>query len=456
MHEGMSLTTPASADTTPTGAGNRRLTIVHAIWWVVVAIDALFFITGVPGLYSLLLQPCSDPTGISCSTAQPPPADFQVLQRNGWVAGEALFNVSVVVLVSLVFFAVGGLIAQRKWREPIGLFVSLVLISFGATGMSDALQVPAVPPLDFFNVLLDPLAIIFVFLQYPALAAFLLTFPNGRFAPRWSWLIIFLWIAQVLVFLTGGVAPIVGDDVGNLVLLFTVMVTWGSTIAVQVYRYARVYTPIERQQTKWVVFSLVVISIPSQIIGAILPIIWPDLNAPGSLFRLTSILNLALFWLPISLGVGIAILRSKLYDIDLLINRALVYGSLTILLALMYAVGVVGSQAIVGAITRGGDQPQSPVTIVVTTLVIAALFQPLRRRIQAFIDRRFYRTKYNVEVTLAAFGTTLRNEVNLGDLSSHLLGVVDDTMQPAHVSLWLRAVPEGNTNGPLRQPSTNS
>lgn len=406
----------------------RRLRIAHTIWLVVIVVDALFFITGVPGLYALLHHPCLE-TDFDCSTVQAPPADFQVMQQQHLVEVSAIFVLSVVVLVSLVFFAVGGLIAWRKWLDPMGLFVSAVLITFGATGISDTLQVPAVPPLDWLNPLLEPLATLFTLLQYPALAIFLMTFPNGRFAPRWTWLLVLLWVVQIGLFYTG---------MPDIVLLASIVATWGSAAAVQVYRYIRVYTPRERQQTKWVVFSLAVIAIPSQIIDAALPLIWPELNNPGSLFRLTAVLNLALFWLPISLGVGIAILRSRLYDIDLLINRALVYGSLTAILAGVYVVGVVGSQTIIGGLTPSVGANDSPLVIVVTTLVIAALFQPLRRRIQAFIDQRFYRTKYDAARTLAAFATTLRQEVDLHDLGDHLLGAVNETMQPTSISLWLR------------------
>ncbi len=431
MQESTTMATIAlKADQADAPAPNtRRLHIVHAIWLVVILVDALFFITGVPGLYTLLHHPCLE-TDFGCSTVQAPLADFQVMQQQHLVEVSAIFVLSVVVLVSLVFFAVGGLIAWRKWRDPMGLFVSAVLITFGATGISDALQVPSVPPLDWLNPLLEPLATLFTLLQYPALATFLMTFPTGRFAPRWTWLLVLLWVVQIGLFFAG--AP-------DIVLLGSIISTWGSAAAIQVYRYIRVYTPRERQQTKWVVFSLAIIAIPSQILDAAFPLIWPELDTPGSLFRLTSVLNLALFWLPISLGVGIAILRSRLYDIDLLINRALVYGSLTAILAAVYAVGVVGSQTIVGGLTHSSGEDQSPLIIVVTTLVIAALFQPLRRRIQAFIDRRFYRRKYDAEKTLVAFATTLRQEVDLGELREHLVAVVEETTQPAHISLWLRA-----------------
>ncbi len=139
----------------------------------------------------------------------------------------------------------------------------------------------------------------------------------------------------------------------------------------------------------------------------------------------------------IPLALGIAILRHRLFDIDVIINRALVYGVLTALLASLYFSGIIGAQTLVNVFTVRPKQ-ESPVVIVLTTLVIAALFQPLRSRIQGFIDHRFYRRKYDAARTLAQFGQSLRTDLELGALTDHLVTVVDETMRPAHVSLWLR------------------
>jgi hypothetical protein len=153
------------------------------------------------------------------------------------------------------------------------------------------------------------------------------------------------------------------------------------------------------------------------------------------------IINLALLGLP--LFTGIAIVRYRLYDIDIIINRTLVYGTLTATVVAVYFGGVATLQALFCALT--GQEQQSQLAIVISTLVIAALFNPLRRRIQAFIDRRFYRKKYNAAKTLEGFSLKLRDETDLKALSDDLVGVVRETMQPAHVSLWLR--PETASKG---------
>jgi hypothetical protein len=156
-----------------------------------------------------------------------------------------------------------------------------------------------------------------------------------------------------------------------------------------------------------------------------------------ALFELT-VTNLSLLLIPLS--IGIAILRYRLWDIDILINRTLVYGSLTATLGLVYYLGVVLLQGPLHLLTM----QESPVAATASTLAVVALFMPLRRRIQKFIDRRFFRTKYNAQKILEAFGARVRDEVDLKKLSEALLEVVDETMKSSHISLWLRPPPKKN------------
>jgi hypothetical protein len=221
------------------------------------------------------------------------------------------------------------------------------------------------------------------------------------------------------------------------------ILTFGAVISSQIYRYLRVSTRIERQQTKWVVFGIIIALTGTFVIFPILTFIFPtlnQLNIPSSL--ILGLISYPLVLLSLPITIGIAILRSRLYDIDVVINRALVYGTLTLLLGLVYFGLIFSSQFLF----QGMFHQNNSVAIVISTLVIAALFQPLRRRVQAIIDRRFYRRKYDAARTLAAFSATLRSEVDLYQLHEHLLAVVEETMQPTHVSLWLR--PDGHEKKP--------
>ena len=195
-----------------------------------------------------------------------------------------------------------------------------------------------------------------------------------------------------------------------------------------------------RQQIKWIAFaaSLVglvyLISLISEILFAPETLAVGDDAPPLWVEVQRNMLMLSYAGVPVA--VGFAVLKYHRYDIDVLINRTFVYGTLTVMLGLMYLGGVATIQAIFRALTGQEQQPQ--LAVVVSTLVIAALFNPLRQRIQSFIDRRFYRSKYDAAKTLETFPARLRAETDLDALSGDLVGVVRETMQPAHVSLWLR------------------
>jgi hypothetical protein len=240
---------------------------------------------------------------------------------------------------------------------------------------------------------------------------------------------IVLWPERGPALVTGDESP---SHVLNVVLLFAAVpmlfvAGLGAVTSLFVrFRQARGH---ERQQIKWFASA------------AALSLAWiivfgqSTRGLPEAIVALSSLLVFP----SIPIATGIAILRYRLYDIDVLINRTLVYGSLTLMLALIYFGGVATTQAIFGALSGQEEQPQ--LVVVVSTLVIAALFMPLRRRIQSFIDRRFYRKKYDAAKTLEAFSAKLRDETNLDALSDDLVEVVKEAMQPAYVSLWLHPDP---------------
>jgi hypothetical protein len=270
------------------------------------------------------------------------------------------------------------------------------------------------------------------FVGYMAWMLFFYLFPSGRFVPRWTRWLALCWVLFVGLWIFTPFGP---PSWPLLLFNVTVLVLWGSFPVAQLYRYARVSDAIQRQQTKWVVFGIAVA------VAGVLTTIFTvgaavDLPPEEVGPKMLSMLLMDAFMLFIPLSIGIAVLRSRLFDIDVVINRTLVYGSLTAILAFVYVGGVATTEAIFRGLFGQEQQPQ--LAIVVSTLIIAALFNPLRRRNQSFIDRRFYRRKYDARKTLEAFSARLRDETDLEALNDDLVGIVRETMQPVHVSLWLR------------------
>jgi hypothetical protein len=267
-----------------------------------------------------------------------------------------------------------------------------------------------------------------------AMLIFLYLFPDGCFVPRWSRWLALLWFAYQVpaYFLPQSAADLSGTWLGQLI--FSCLIASG--VAAQVYRYLRVASPVQRQQTKWVVFGITVgialdLTLVAVATADILP--WQFESGTPTYFVVLTVSFLALLLIPLSIGV--AILRARLWDIDIIIRRTLVYGSLSGMLVLVYVSSVVLLQFVLRPLF--GEQSPQLVTVA-STLAIAALFSPLRRRIQTVIDQRFYRRKYNAAQILAAFSATMRDRTDLDALADDLREVVEQTMQPSYLSLWLR------------------
>ena len=343
--------------------------------------------------------------------------------------------------VVLGFFISATLLFWRRSDEWFPLLVAFLLITFGTSG-------PTIITLGEVNPAWSQLTGLIDIVSWGLLGFFLSLFPDGRFVPRWS-----LWynIVMIVYGLLWDIPMLpAAFHPSNWPLLLFILFQLGPFtlfLGFQIYRYRYVSGPVQRQQTKWLLFSVAVVLCT---ISFGLLSITPS-RTPATIFGLFVIPALRMLWLSIPLSLSIAILRYRLWDIDLLINRTLVYGTLTSILVLIYFGGVILLQNLVRGVT--GQVGQSPLVIVGSTLAIAALFQPLRRRIQRIIDRRFYRHKYDAAKTLDAFSATLRTEVDLHELSEQLVAVVRETMQPSHVSLWVRqptrtAIPSLQTDKP--------
>ncbi len=393
----------------------RWLVLARVTWLVVTAFTLGLFVASVPVFYDGQLQFASKPEMHAGLLRLGLSADFY-----------ATLKTTLHIVSAVVFLTVAGVIFWRKSHERMALFVALLLVLFGIGPNSDHM-------VELPSILEWPVALL-EFIRFASIAPFFYLFPDGRFVPRWTrWLAVF-WIALQMPIYFFPDSPFSLWQWPPLIMLPLLFGFLGSLVFAQVYRYIWVSGPIQRQQTKWVVFSLICIIVVG--FGALfMQVVFPSQMQPDSLiFVIGQIAVAPLSFLLIPLSIGMAILRYRLWDIDAIINRTLVYGALTATLVLVYFGSVVGLQRVLTPLI-GQD---SQVAIVASTLAIAALFNPLRRRIQAFIDRRFYRRKYDAAQVLAAFAATARDEVDLDKLTAELVHVVEETLQPEHVSLWLR------------------
>ena len=355
-------------------------------------------------------------------------------------------DLGVNTLVAVGFSVMGAVIVPHlSPNNPIGWLFCATGLLFGVTDFSVEYAIYALLVAPGSLPAGEAAAWIFSWVWVPAigLSVFLpLVFPNGRLpSPRWRWV---FWLSLLLIlvgaisqmFAPGLVANLGGiynplgvEGLPNLwkliqTLLYALILVSVASLFVRRLRASGV----ERQQLKWFTYAATL-----AVIGLILTFTISELTGSVWLGWAGYVLLLVgLIGIPISMGI--AILRYRLYEIDLIINRTLVYGSLTGLLALLYFGSVTALQYLFSLLTGQGNT----LAIVASTLAIAALFNPLRRRIQKFIDRRFYRRKYDAAMILEAFGTKLRDQTDLEKLCEDLAEVVDETMQPAHVSVILR------------------
>ncbi|HEV8192632.1 MAG TPA: hypothetical protein VGP82_14295 [Ktedonobacterales bacterium] len=416
----------SEASSSETHLHGRRLVAARILVGTTMAVVAVLFILALPGGIDRLVTPCDNPVD-QCLIR---PEQVAPLAHLGVTPGAlAIIAVLISCLIILLVDVIAAVLLWRRSDDWMALLVALVF-ALMPVNFTPVLAVLRARP----EVLQIPAAAL---AEASTISLFLLValFPSGRFVPRWLWLPFLL---LQIFFSPLGDVPLPGPnleipEVFGFVLILGLLLCF---VIGQIYRYRRVSTPLQRQQTKWVIYGIILLIVLNQLFWQTYLQV-PAFQEKDSLYGLLAYPDDFLVLAILVITLCVSILRYRLWDIDVIINQTLVYGSLTAILATVYAVGVIGSQTVVGGLTHSSGQEQSPLIIVVTTLVIAALFQPLRRRIQALIDRRFYRRKYDAEQTLAAFSTALRQEVDLGPLQDRLTAVVQETMQPAHISLWL-------------------
>jgi hypothetical protein len=430
-------------------------------------------------------------TAPPCAIGQITPDALRTFQQMGLsLGGYASLSGAIAIATAGCCFLIAAVLTWRRSDDWLALLVALWLVIWGSSTVTGAFSLGLNTTLDagqFPAPLVNALSI-------SGIAVVFSLFPTGRFVPRWSFLftILFIWmecritvvvvwigdltawerVLDVLIWFTPMTAltlaqvsrsrrvstPLERQQTRRVVLGATFLsagfviwvvnppweyvqedLTWiGTVIALAfagVYRYRRVSTPLERQQIKWVVFAATLLAV-ADLVSLAPALLLPTLDPPFTFYNAVRAPLLMVFGLLLPLSIAFGILRYRLWDIDALINKALVYGGLSSLLGALYAGLILGLERLAGIF--GGQAASNPLVLAISTLVIAALFLPVRRRIQAIIDRRFYRKKYDAERTLAAFRATLQSEVDLEQIRAQLLAVVQETMHPVHVSLLLR------------------
>lgn len=404
--------------------------LARAVVFVLIALSLVLFVLGLPHRFvelSLLSIFSESAFQLLIGAQQPVSASIRTLLTFYPLSAIAI----EIVLMGLMLIA-AVVILWRKSNDQVALMLATGLVTYGAH---------ICPTIDALIVARPEWTLLANIVQASGLVTsmlFLYTFPNGRFVPFYTAYLFIIFVAWSVAWVINPGLPINQSRPFDLSLAwFLVLMAWWATgILAQFYRYMHVSNPVEQQQTKIIVFGVLLV-----LIGYLLYL--PThylLPANGEqsfariLFDLTGVPLFLMLIFAAPLTITFSIYRFRLWDMDVVINRTVIYGALTGVLGLFYAGSIIVLQFIFQLLT---NQRQSEIVTAISTLLIAALFQPVRSRIQTTIERNFYRRKYDAEKTLTQFGELMRAEVDLERLAAGLHRVLQDTMQPEHISLEL-------------------
>jgi hypothetical protein len=389
------------------------------------------FALGIPARHELMLGTCLDG---QCGRFELSEGTAQTLQDLGLSLHIYAAYLSVLAAVAVLACVVAATVVF--WRRPnswMPLFVAFTLVAFLPAYFLSVMEalVRTNPDLRLVVSVAQGVGVWFMLV-------FSYVFPNGRFFPHWTRPLAVLATATALALLF--FAPIrlfvLSASFVEVVLTNALVGLMIAAVVALVFRYRHGSNAAEKQQIKWFVFGFSALVVGG-IVHSLGPVLFPSLRQPGMPELLYMVVGGTLNIVYLLLLVAsflLAILRHRLLDIDVIISRALVYGPLSAVLVVLYLVSVMIFQRIFLLLTA----QESTLALIISTLATAAAFRPLQEFVQSEIDRRFYRTKYDADQILTAFTDTLRHEVDLDNLSDRLSGVVQEAMQPTHVSLWLR------------------
>ncbi len=393
--------------------------------WLAIALFAMgVMVAGYADFAAVLYRPCADATKISCNSLQIHEDQLPALATFGFtLQGYGFYALLCDLVATSIFIGTGLLIFWRKSTDRVALFVSLLLVVFGSFGISLVHLVKEFPAPASDVILLLSL------LLWPALGIFFYTFPDGKFVPRRSWMLTSLFVLQIVLFMLP--YPYNLENWPPALGYLELLVVYGSAAATQVYRYFAVATPMQRQQIKWVAFGFVSSYLSLAVLN-LLPSFIAGLARPDSFFQLLGPLMLSLFYLPVPVGVAMALLRYRLWDIDIVIHRALVYAALSACVLGLYVLVVFGLSALLRV--QNEWFPSIP-----AIAILAVIIQPLRLRLQQAASRLMFGDRTDPYRALSDLGRRLEESLPPDELLPAIVKSVAHALKlPYAAIVWQR------------------